>query len=367
MTGKKKILILGKLPPPYIGPAVATQIILNSSFKEKYNLLFLNTKINYNIKQFGKINFIKPFRNLLLYFKMLFLLLSNFPNIVLIPISQTTLGFVKDSIYILIAYLFGRKTVLHLRGSGFLNWYRSSSFFTKAYTRFVLKKCKGIIVLGESLKYLFIDFFPNEKIFAVSNGGNFDFLKKTNNSSEIHLLYFANFLPSKGFRNVLLAMDFLKKKGIHNLILNAIGAWDNKKYEMECKLIAEQNKLPVIFHSPQFGEKKWESFANADIFIFTPNEPEGHPWVIVEAMAAGLPIISTNQGIIAEAVKDNLNGFIVNTKSPNEIADRIEKLLNDEPLRKEMGKKSRERYLQYYTEEKMVEALSNVFETVMKQ
>ena len=52
--GKKTVLIVGKLPPPYIGPAVATNIILNSTLKEEFDLLHLNTKVNQSIDDFGK-------------------------------------------------------------------------------------------------------------------------------------------------------------------------------------------------------------------------------------------------------------------------------------------------------------------------
>ena len=108
---KIKILILGKLPPPYMGPAIATQIILNSSLKDHYDLLHLNTKANDSLNTIGKWSIGKLFRNFSLYLKMFWILVSERPALVLIPISQSTTGYIKDFFFISIE----RLTLLFLR------------------------------------------------------------------------------------------------------------------------------------------------------------------------------------------------------------------------------------------------------------
>ena len=118
--------------------------------------------------------------------------------------------------------------------------------------------------------------------------------------------------------------------------------------------------LTVQFYSQEESIRKFELMASAAIFLFPPRAPEGHPWVIIEAMASSLPIISTNQGAIVESVIDGENGFIVPTHSPNEIANKITILANDENLRISMGNKSRAFYESKFTEEKMVERLSSI-------
>src|SRR5690348_9231620 len=119
---KKKVMILGKLPPPYIGPSIATEILLKSELRNTFELIHLNVKINTNIKSFGEWNFSKFFKNISIYFNMIKLLVKHKPDVVLIPISQTTTGFVKDSIYILLASIFRKKIIIQLRGSNLQNW-----------------------------------------------------------------------------------------------------------------------------------------------------------------------------------------------------------------------------------------------------
>jgi glycosyltransferase involved in cell wall biosynthesis len=115
------------------------------------------------------------------------------------------------------------------------------------------------------------------------------------------------------------------------------------------------------------GNEKWQLFAQADVFVFCPIAPEGHPWVIVEAMAAGLPVIATNQGAIAESVIDGENGYIVPENNPQAIAEKLTSLLQNETWRKKMSEASKKRYSAYFTEEKMVGNLSNVFYEILQK
>ena len=118
---------------------------------------------------------------------------------------------------------------------------------------------------------------------------------------------------------------------------------------------------------PVSGVKKLELFAKSDIFVFPPIAPEGHPWVLVEAMAAGLPIISTNQGAISESVIDGENGFIVESNNANEIVEKIIYLLDNPEKRIEMAKKSKLFHSNKFSEINMVENLSTVFNKVISK
>lgn len=356
---KPKVIIVGKLPPPYIGPAVATKILLDSSLSNEFELLHLNTTINKTVEDFGKAGFSKVLKNLAVYFRLIKMLAKEKPALILIPISQTTLGFAKDAVFIWLSSCFSTKILLQLRGSNYKNWMKASSRITKLWVKKSLQRGDGMIVLGNNLKHLFEVVFSIEKIHVVPNGCDLEIPKSTHLNQTVKLLYFANFLPQKGIKQVLKAVLLLKQKGLQNFTLEAVGAWDNQAYQNECESLVLEHQLPVVFHSPMSGEAKWEMFAQADLFVFVPNLPEGHPWVIVEALAAGLPIVSSDQGAIVESVLDGENGFIVDPKSPEEIANAITQLLKQENLRKSMGEKSKQHYLNNFTEQKMVAHLSS--------
>jgi glycosyltransferase involved in cell wall biosynthesis len=360
---KSKVIIVGKLPPPYIGPAIATNIILNSALKNEFELLHLNTKVNQSLDDFGKGGVQKLFKNLSIYKNLIKLLRTTKPDLILIPISQTTIGFLKDSIFILIAYFFKTKILLQLRGSNFKNWMNSATSLTEKYVRFCFKKTNGMIVLGNNLKHLFEDYYIDNQIFVVPNGCDIELPPKRATPS-VKILYFSNLLKSKGIRDVLSAVEDLQKRTEINFELNAVGAWYDSKFQKDCLRFVAENELPVYFHPPASGNEKLHRFADSDIFVFTPIEPEGHPWSIIEALSASLPIISTNQGAIIESVLDGKNGFIIESKSPNQIALKLETLLLDKKLRLEMGQSSLNHYKNNFTEKHMVANLTRVFKSI---
>ncbi len=362
----KKVLILGPLPPPYMGPAVATEIILHSRLKSNFDLIHLNTNTHKTIATFGVWNWSRFQKNAKIYLKMLFLLVRYWPRIVLIPISQTTSGFIKDSIFVLISRLFRRKTILQLRGSNFKKWLSGSSELTCRYIGFILRRTQGMIVMGKKLTGLFADYYPPEKIFVVPNGANLNipFVKRRGKS--LRILYLSNLQPSKGIDDVLDAIAICHRKHAEfGIELDVVGSWSDEETKGRCLKMAEETKLPIHFHPPSIGSDKNEYLANADLFVFPPREPEGHPWVIVEAMAAGLPIISTDQGAITESVIDGVNGFIVQARAPEVLAEKMIALITNPELRLRMATESRRLYKENFTEEKMVERLTHVFNQIM--
>jgi glycosyltransferase involved in cell wall biosynthesis len=363
---KPKVLLLGKLPPPYIGPSIATEIILKSSLNNYFELIHLDTKINNEIRSFGRWNLGKVLRNISIYFKMISLVRKTKPDVVLIPISQTTTGFFKDSLFILIAKLFNRKIIVQLRGSNFKTWVSHSSSINRWYVKQILNKTKGIIVLGNKLKYLFEDYYPGSKIFVVPNGADYN-IPKRNKSNEIKILYLSNLLASKGIEDVFKAIEILNNKTDIKFSIDVIGEWYNEHDKKICLSIKENNQLPIHIHSSKGVKEKFQYLADADIFLFPPREPEGHPWSIVEAMSAGLPIISTDMGAITESVMDGVSGFIVESKHPEQIAEKLELLMKDTELRNKMGEASRSLYLANFTETRMMERLTAVFNEIIEK
>ena len=361
MKGKPTILILGKLPPPLMGPAIATQIILSSNLKDHFNIIHLDTRINKDVSTMGRWGLNKIFKSINIYFEFIKKVLTHKPQLIIVPISQTTMGFIKDAPFILLGSVMRKKVLIQLRGSNFKNWLKGANKLTHNFVSYCLKKCVGVIVLGNNLKHLFENYFKIDQIHVVPNGANYSLQHRKEN--ELTVLYLANFLPSKSFDDILKAVSILKEKGINNFKLKAAGAWDNKVFKKKCHSIISDNNLNnVEIIPPQSGEDKMQCFADSDIFVFCPKMPEGHPWVIVEAMANGLPIIATDQGAIIESVENEKNGFIVPPESPEMIAQQLEELINNKELREKMSVYSKDKYLSNFTEEKMVSNLKNVID-----
>src|ERR1700734_130834 len=100
-----------------------------------------------------------------------------------------------------------------------------------------------------------------------------------------------------------------------------------------------------------------EHYYKGDIFVLPSicNDSFGIP--VVEAMAAGAPVVASRSGGVVETVKDRETGFIVEKNDAQQLAQALLQLLEDDALRETMGRAGRERALAYFTWDKVAETI----------
>jgi glycosyltransferase involved in cell wall biosynthesis len=123
----------------------------------------------------------------------------------------------------------------------------------------------------------------------------------------------------------------------------------------------------IHFVGTVVAEEKHRLLLASDFLVFPPTKPEGHPRVLLEAMAAGLPVITTDQGAIVETVAEGKTGFIVEPGNAAAIVDRITFLIEHPDARRCMGQAARERFLAHYTAEASNARLAALFAEVLSQ
>jgi glycosyltransferase involved in cell wall biosynthesis len=345
---------------------MACEILLHSKLNDDFKLIHLDLSDHRNIDTLAKIDFINSYLAIKQYVKMIGLIIQYRPTLVYIPAGQTTVGYIRDAGYILIAKFFGRKVITHLRGGYFRKWYESSGSLLQWFIRFVHKKVDAQIVLGNNLRSLYNWLLPEEKIFVVPNGGNFLVGSSMNTNEKVTVLFLGNYVKSKGVLEVLYAVPQVCKQ-LENVRFVFAGEWFDEEVKSRfLEFMKQYPDLPIINYGLVKGEMKKQLLMESDIFVFpTYYRNEGHPWVIIEAMAAGLPIISTDHAAISESVINGVNGFLVEKENVNQLADKIISLVADPVLRTQMGTAGKKMYLDNFTEDKMIERMSSVFKTVI--
>ena len=104
--------------------------------------------------------------------------------------------------------------------------------------------------------------------------------------------------------------------------------------------------------------------AGFDVFVL-PSRYEGLPLVVLEAMLAGLPVVASDVGSVAEAVVDGETGLLVRPDDPAAFAQAVGRLLADVDLRRRLGEAGRARALARFTSKRMAESYSEVYDGVL--
>jgi glycosyltransferase involved in cell wall biosynthesis len=89
-------------------------------------------------------------------------------------------------------------------------------------------------------------------------------------------------------------------------------------------------------------------YAGADILLL-PSYHEGFPYVVIEAMRAGLAVVTTPSGAIPNIITDGQNGLLVPPKEPSRLAAAISLLLDDRAVMRKMGDRNRALFLRDFS------------------
>ncbi|MFQ5561575.1 MAG: glycosyltransferase, partial [Nitrospinota bacterium] len=151
-------------------------------------------------------------------------------------------------------------------------------------------------------------------------------LEKMKSGAKIHFLQVSNFVEKKGHRYTVEAFcRFLKKYSRGRLILAGDGP-ERPKIEALCKELNIAGK--VSFLGRVVESQVIELMKSVDVFLHhsvidSQGEEEGIPNVIMEAMATGLPIVSTFHAGIPELVRNEVDGLLVRERDVDQYAQKL--------------------------------------------
>ena len=168
---------------------------------------------------------------------------------------------------------------------------------------------------------------------------NYPFLLR--NNIQLKLLWVRSFSEIYNPMLALYVLEDLLKKGYNEAELCMVGPEKDESFGM-CKNYAEKHDLPVVF-TGGLSKQKWiDRSKEYDIFINTTNV-DNTPVSVIEAMALGLPVVSTNVGGIPFLINDGLDGLLVSPDNAELFSIKIEKILNNDVDYKEMSLNARKK------------------------
>lgn len=242
-----------------------------------------------------------------------------------------------------------KKVIIHLHAGPFMAWYNSQPFNKKRKIRQVFENADQVFVLGEYWKKELTEIIPLNKLTVLYNG--VDCPKENPYNPDA--------------RNIVYFGVMRKEKGIYDLI-NAIGLIDNqlpgdvkvilcgKDLEGNIPETIEKAGLKDRFVLPGWvtGEQKQEIVRSAMIDIL-PSYYEGLSMTILEAMANGIPVITTTISTMPEVLGES--GIMVEPGDTLALSKAILKLINNKSERVSISNIERERIYKRFTNEIMID------------
>jgi glycosyltransferase involved in cell wall biosynthesis len=318
----------------------------------------LNTNFRKSNSEKGKIDlqiFIAFFK---LTWNLAQKLIKHRPKIVYYYVTSTILGWLaKDVWVILISKILGAIVVIHMRAGHFRKNYDASNFFVKAIIKFFLNLTNFNLAQSESLTLQYKGIVKDEsKIGFVYNMIDIEKFKDfVSQSVDKNVIFFMGHLSNaKGYTDILKVMPAIISefpaitfcfagtliKDERNVFINAVtneriefsdpeeifNTYIKGKYESNYNYVGKLDE-----------KQKLEWLKVTSIFIL-PSYSEGFSMSVLEAIAAGKPIVTCPVGALKDVIKDRENGILITPGDTDKLKDSILELLRNNALRESISK-----------------------------
>ncbi|MCL0091510.1 glycosyltransferase family 4 protein, partial [Dehalococcoidales bacterium] len=177
------------------------------------------------------------------------------------------------------------------------------------------------------------------------------------------IFYPARICPRKNQLALIKAIpEVLKKISPVKVIL--AGPIEDKRYLQNIKEFSEKQGIDIEIRNEIPREEVYELYQKAKLFVF-PTFSEILPAVLLEAMAFGMPVVASKIGPIEDIVKlEPGSAILIDPNNPDEIAEAIIRVLENEELRKELSRKGRKLVLEHFRWEQIANEILKVYDQV---
>jgi glycosyltransferase involved in cell wall biosynthesis len=275
-------------------------------------------------------------------------------------------SFWRKALFLGLARLAGVPTVVHLHGSTFVEFYeRECGPLRRRLVRLTLERADAVIALSESWRAYLARIVPAARLVVIPNMVDADAVQagiERSGAARIpgRILFLGEIGKRKGIYDLVCALAQIAAAQPHaRLVAGGSGELE------EVRRLARELGVERHLELPGWvdGEAKARLLAEAAIYVL-PSHNENLPVSILEAMAAGLPVVSTRVGGIPDAVRHGSEGLLVMPGDKEALADGVLRLLGDPQLGSRMGAAARRRAAAEFSPAAVLGALERLYRAI---
>jgi glycosyltransferase involved in cell wall biosynthesis len=266
-------------------------------------------------------------------------------------------SFWRKSLFMAIGLLAGSRIVFHLHGGGFAHFHKDECGpLARAVIRFFLDRAAWIVVVSESWKTWAQGITANRRIVCIPNPVCLP--AAVSQAREPGLVVFAGRCEaSKGIFDLLEAAGVLRAQ-VPGLRIECAGDGDLGKVQ---RYAASMNLAARVKMRGWLGKEACEQLLSRAAVFVLPSYAEGLPMSVLEAMAAGCPVVATKVGGIPDLITDGVDGLLVPPGDPDALAAALQRILRDRAFAQQLGNAARQTIANRYTAERTLERLEQIY------
>ncbi|MDP2698710.1 glycosyltransferase family 4 protein [Thalassospira sp.] len=317
---KTHLVALVQLPPPIHGAAIMNQRAL-AALQAQYRVTILPMRFTPTIAAIGKTGIGKILSGLRLWIRLIGVIFRDRPDALYICLAPRGAAFWRDGFYVASARLAGIPCLAHLHGRGL-----QDGILQRFFARLVLHG-QTVILPGDALRDEVAGLACDIRILPNCVSAD-DFASPDrppiHRARPLNLLFLSNLIATKGIDTVIAATSILRERNIEFDLVFAGAEGDITTDQLHRKIRDAGLSDQCRYHGPVTGAAKSALLAQADLLLFPSRyRNEAQPLVVLEAMAANLPVICSPVGTLGDIIRDGETGRICAPDNPFDLADKI--------------------------------------------
>jgi glycosyltransferase involved in cell wall biosynthesis len=291
---------------------------------------------------------------LALWRRWLHLLGADVPTVAHIH-TCSGLSYFLDGVLVILARVRGVPVVLHIHGGSFDTFMDALGRVPRAIARAVARRAAHVVVLSEIWRERLGPRLPGARLHVVENGVPAVGLEPNVTAAKQPVVLFVGSLcGAKGVQELVRAFAKL----VPHARLVCVGPESEPGYLAFLQSLAAGLGVGdrVSFPGPASPEVVRAWLNRATMFVL-PSHIEGMPLVLLEAMAAGLPVVATPVGAVPSVVEQDRFGYLVPVGDVDALAAALGRLLADEGLRQRFGQTARATWAARFSIERVAQDL----------
>lgn len=289
------------------------------------------------------------------FFSMLFLVLRH-PRAVLHVHAASRASFWRKAVLMGVARLAGWPVVFHLHGGGFARFYENCKPWQRRVVRHFLDRAECIITVSQRCQAWMREVTANPRVVTIPNPVSLPQASPTERSGAL-VCFVGRIEQSKGVFDLVEAVNEVRQT-IPNVRLECAGDGDIEAAVRH--VLVRGIRANVHFTGWISPRRREDLLARAAVFVL-PSHTEGMPMSLLEAMAAGCPVIATDVGGVPDVVADGVNGLLVPAGDRDALALALHRVLVDRELAARLGREARETIRRRFTTAHAIERLDKIY------